>query len=266
MLAPAAIEKIREQTFVAEIEYHLELGSTNDLALELVQRDDYATPLLVLAENQTAGRGRGSNRWWGGEGALTFSLLLEPAAASLPKQASPRVSLATGLAVQKGLAELLPDADIGLKWPNDVYLGYRKVAGILVEVPPSRPERLVIGIGINVNNSFLVAPVGPRAIATSLFDATGSHFDLADVLIHVLKQTAACLERLASADARLFEEWQSLCLLKGHPVRIESGSRQLVGICRGIDQEGALLLDTEAGVERAFGGVVTRIEPEGGAG
>jgi BirA family biotin operon repressor/biotin-[acetyl-CoA-carboxylase] ligase len=95
---------------------------------------------------------------------------------------------------------------------------------------------------------------------------TGSHFDLADVLIRVLRQTAACLQRLALADALLFEEWQSLCLLKGHLVRLESGSRQLVGICRGIDQEGALILDTDAGVERAFGGVVSRIEPERGTG
>ena len=87
------IAKIRAATFVAEVEHHAEVGSTNDRALQLAASDGRPTPTLVVADRQTLGRGRGANRWWADRGALTFSLVVEAAAWGLaPGSTSPRTS------------------------------------------------------------------------------------------------------------------------------------------------------------------------------
>ena len=260
--SPEAFERVHAESFVRQIEFHRELSSTNDLALQLAGRDDFQTPLLVLTENQTAGRGRSANRWWTNSGALTFSLVIEAVSVNLPAKRWPQVSLTAGLAVCEALGTFLPEARLGLKWPNDVYLKGRKLCGILVEVPPQRTSRLVLGIGINVNNSFRSASHELQAIATSLFDVFQNHFDLTDVLVPVLKQLARRLESLVAKDACLWNDWQQLCLLRGRTVHLEIGSGRIVGVCRGIDPDGALLLQTESGIERVFSGVVSRIEPD----
>ena len=255
--SPARLQQIRAESFVRQIEFHLQLPSTNDLALELAAGDDFDTPLLVLTERQTAGRGRGNNRWWATSGALTFSLLLDLPHSKQSVSQGPLVSLTVGLAVCDALRELLPQYDFGLKWPNDVMLSGRKVCGILVEVSP---PRLVVGVGINVNNSIRVAPGELQAIATSLFDITGNDFDPADVLIRVLAQCQLRLKRLSDGEGGLADDWQPLCALRGRTVHLLTGTRTTVGLCDGIDSNGALILKTESGIEKVVAGVVTRIE------
>ena len=105
--SPTDLERIVDETLIAHVDYHLAIGSTNDRALELTQQDDALYPLLVLAEAQTSGRGRGSNLWWSSSGALTFSVLLATEAAGLPTERWPQVSLTVGLAVCEALEELL---------------------------------------------------------------------------------------------------------------------------------------------------------------
>jgi BirA family biotin operon repressor/biotin-[acetyl-CoA-carboxylase] ligase len=243
-----------------QIEFHPELPSTNDRALELVAQGNVRTPLLVLTERQSAGRGRAGNRWWSDSGALTFSLVVQFPAANLPAQSCPQVSLAVGLAVCEVLERRLPGAQLGLKWPNDVYLDRRKVCGILVEVPPGKAETMVVGVGLNVNNSFASAPAQLQAIATSLFDATGRKHHLTDVLVQILGQVAERLQLLRQGGLDLSGHWESRCLLRGRTVRVTAGNQQTIGVCRGIDPQGALLLESSTGVERCFAGVVTWIE------
>src|SRR5262245_48689583 len=99
-------DRIRRETLVRQVEFHQEIGSTNTRALELVAAE-HLIPLLVLADRQTAGRGRGKNRWWSGEGALTFSLVIDAAAAGISANRWPNVSLAAGLAVAETVASLI---------------------------------------------------------------------------------------------------------------------------------------------------------------
>src|SRR5438034_451345 len=99
-----------------------------------------------------AGRGRGTNRWWSADGALTFSLVLEAPQERLPMSRWPQVALVAGVAVCEALERMAPRAEMRVKWPNDVYLAGRKICGILSESVPARRDRIVVGIGVNVNN------------------------------------------------------------------------------------------------------------------
>src|SRR5262245_50492595 len=124
------LARIAGSRLVAEVDSHHTLASTNDRALELATRGDPKLPLLVLAERQTLGRGRGANRWWSAPGALTFSLAIDGRLGTTPPQSLPPWSLAAGLAVCEALADLVPRGDWRVKWPNDIFLSGRKVGGI----------------------------------------------------------------------------------------------------------------------------------------
>ena len=255
------ISQIVAETFVKQVEFHAEIGSTNDRALDLAVADvSPQTPLLVWALQQTAGRGRGANRWWASEGALTFSLLLDSADLNLPQSRWPQVSLTAGLAVCAALQDLSPQADISLKWPNDVFFDGRKICGILVEIPPRQSGKLVIGIGINVNNSFDDAPPELLTKATALCDVSQRTWELSAVLIAIMQHLAEHLRRLSVSDPTLSARWDELCYLRGRTVQHQVGDRVTLGVCQGVDRDGALLLRTETDLVRVMGGVITQWE------
>lgn len=208
----------------------------------------------MLTARQTGGRGRGSNQWWFAEGALAFSLVVDAAGSSLPQERWPQIALTTGLAVCEALQQLYPPGIFGLKWPNDVYLGDRKLCGILVEAPSHR-GRVVIGVGINVNNSFTAAPLALQETATSLFDAAGAEFDLSETLIAVVRQMIGDMKALTKS-AKLSDRFSRCCLLTGRNVQIETGLRRIAGRCQGIDDDGRLLLQTAVGLQRIVSGTV----------
>jgi BirA family biotin operon repressor/biotin-[acetyl-CoA-carboxylase] ligase len=254
------LDRICRETFVRHVEFHRTLGSTNDRGLELAGRSDCECPLLVLAASQTAGRGRGVNRWWSAEGALTFSLVVDCNRFALTPVNRPKASLTVGLAVCETLSELLRDIHVGLKWPNDVFLNGRKSCGILIEALPLPADRLVIGVGLNVNNSLSAAPDTVRSVATSLIDEAGQSFELQGVLIRLLGQIEQNLQWLSDAGDDLRGRWRQYCVLQGHTVMLDVDDRHVVGVCRGIDRDGALLLQTGSGTKRFFSGIVTGIE------
>ena len=269
----ADLRRVQIETFVQQIEFRRELASTNDLALTLVEQDELSYPLLVLAEIQTAGRGRRANRWWSAGGALTFSLLLktdsplqadDSDAGQFPPHRWPLISMTTGLAICEALEELLPKVEIKLKWPNDVYIQGRKVCGILVETPRLRSGILVLGVGLNVNNSITRATeevsVEISKSASALCDVSGSPFPMADVLVGLLNKLRDRLDWIGVRDQELRERWRKRCLLTNRRIQVETDNRQLVGLCRGIDDEGALLLDTEEGKKQCFAGTITLLE------
>ncbi|TWU24527.1 biotin--[acetyl-CoA-carboxylase] ligase [Bythopirellula polymerisocia] len=261
--SPDELARIVADTFVARVDYHTELESTNNTALKLV-RDLPEIPVatLVLTEHQTAGRGRGENRWWSGEGGLTFSLLINCDALQIPPSRWPIISLTTGLAVCDAIDRELGDVKPRLKWPNDVYLRGCKVCGILVEVPDSRHARVVIGIGINVNNSAEHAPLELRGFAISLSDLAQRTLGPTDILISILQSLAGRLENLATGCLDLRKDWQKRCLLTGQTIQVEQDKRQLSGLCHGIDEDGALALETDLGLERCLSGTVTHFSKD----
>ncbi|HSG71822.1 MAG TPA: biotin--[acetyl-CoA-carboxylase] ligase [Planctomycetaceae bacterium] len=256
-LSQEDLDRLTRSTFLREVRYHTRLASTNTHALELLSVDRTVTcPSLIYAEEQTTGRGRGANRWWSNPGGLTFSLVLEIAPAGLTTEQTPLVSLLTGLSVMKACQTELPRADFSVKWPNDVYLSHRKLAGILVEVPPGRADMLVIGIGINVNNSFRDASPEIRNTAISLSEVGGREYDSLSLLERLLVSFEELLSELARGENVIEKNWPPHCLLTGKQTTLKSGPRLVTGLCLGVDARGALRLHTSRGEERFFGGTV----------
>ena len=253
------LPRIGAEPMVAEIAYRLEVGSTNDWALELAREGGHPLPLLVLATRQTQGRGRGANRWWSADGGLTFSLLLDTRRVLPAPDALPQLALVAGLSVCEALAPLAAGHEIRLKWPNDVLLGRHKVCGILVESPANPPERCVIGIGINVNNSFSEAPEELRRRAASLVDATGRRADLTNVLVQVLRRLADRFERFQAGSLALSSACRPWCCLTGRTIAIATGKCRVEGQCLGIDNGGALNIRTPQSDRRLFSGVVESV-------
>ncbi len=258
------LRKILEKTFVADVEHHATIGSTNQRAIECAALDRVELPLLILADCQTAGRGRGSNRWWTGPGSLAFSLLIGPELAGLPSRPasgcrrSTLVSLAAGVAVVEAVVPLLSGHEIGIHWPNDVMLDGRKLAGILIEVLSD--GKFVIGIGMNMNNTAVDAPEEVRPRVVTLRDVTGREHDSTELLMAILCQLQRQLVELALSPESVAGRTHELCLQRGKRLQIIQGEKQIEGRCLGIAADGALLLEIDGRPQAVYSGTVTRVE------
>lgn len=261
----AELQPLQEHAWLSSVEYHREISSTSDRALAWAGdagSDALLTPRLVLAGQQTAGRGRGKNAWWSREGALTFSLVLERTQLGLASEQLPQLSLATALGVCDALVEIFPAGKFQLKWPNDVYLNDRKLAGMLLEAPPARRDRVVVGIGVNVNNSLAAAPEEIRDVATSLVDAAQGEQRLVDVLLAILSALQVRYASLADRTLDLPRAWRERCWLQGEMVEVILGREHITGLCHGLDNDGALLVQRpgESAAQRLLSGTVRRCE------
>ena len=245
-----------QDTFLANVIHFRETDSTNTRAIELLaSSESVATPCLVYAESQSAGRGRGANQWWSASGSLTFSLIVDFKQTALSAAQIPLLPLLTGMAILKTGQSLLPDGTFQLKWPNDVFLADRKLAGVLIEVPSQSSGHAVIGVGLNVNNSFAGAPEQLLAIGTSLADQSRTEYRRIEVLRMLMREFDSLLDSFA-AGTGLIDQWPAYCLLTGKQITLRTGATSVTGRCQGVDINGALLLKTEAGLQRFFGGVV----------
>lgn len=217
-----------------------ECGSTNDEARRLALK---GAPHLsvVLTERQTAGRGRRGQAWAcpPGEG-LAFSLILRPREA--PALWS-RLALAAGLAMAEGLDGFGMSA--GVKWPNDVWVGGRKICGILVEADAGFA---VVGVGMNGNVTDF--PEGLAHPATSLALELGKRVSREEVLVSCLQRLEHRAGQIGAGFGDFLEAWSTRCVLTGNEVRLEAGGVQRTGRVEGISPQGELLLKTEKGLER----------------
>ena len=252
-----AAARLRAETFARTVEVHAELGSTNDRALALAA-DPPPLPAVILADRQTAGRGRGSHRWAAPAGALTFTLLLEPPGGRVegtPRDVSPLAPL-TGLVVAELAATLTPH-EVGVKWPNDVLLrdspGARwgKLAGVLCEAP--RPGLVAVGVGWNVNCDPADFPAGlPIA---SLRTPAGPH-DRVGVLVELLVRLEAAFAAFAD-DPRLdADRWAARDALAGRAVTVRAGGSVVRGTACGIAPDGALRVFDGTAVRAVRSGTV----------
>jgi len=248
------VARVVRETFLADAIHLPSVDSTNTRAAALAAEGRPKLPLLVLADEQTAGRGRGANRWWSGPGALTFSLLLDAETVGADSSRSPLVALATAVAVVGAVEPLLPDHPPGIHWPNDVMAGGRKLAGILVEVLPDRKH--VVGIGLHVNNATARAPAELQSTACALCDLTGRRHDRTALLIALLQGLERALDALRADRKVLAARADALCLQHGRTLTLRWGDRTAVGRCRGIAPDGALRLETGSGVECFYSGIL----------
>ncbi len=170
------------QTPVRSAMFFRTLASTNDYAKQLLtgeaaRESMLAFPLLISAEEQTAGRGRGSKKWWTGKGAIAVSLVLDLAEMELARDDLAPLSPLTAESVAETIRETVgPEHSLEVHPPNDVYLNGKKVCGILIESP--KPECAIFGIGINTNNSVANRPEEFKEVPIStILDETGRTTD-----------------------------------------------------------------------------------------
>jgi len=256
LLTPRAIHRAAQGTpFGQRVVHHFKTGSTmNDAALLAASGEPHGT--IVAAEEQTAGRGRFGRAWHSEKGAgLYFSMILRP---PLPAAAAPMLTLVAGLAVREAIAQTTGHA-ADLRWPNDVLLGDRKCAGILLELTaePERIKHVILGVGINVNQSEL--PTELKEEATSLRIACDRTFVRAEVLAAVLRALDRALARLLAPGGRAatvaeFERQSSFA--RGRRVQVEEGGEVVSGVTDGLDGAGYLLLrrDDTGAVEPVYTG------------
>ena len=203
--------------------HHRVTDSTNERAKELAATGaPHGT--LVTADEQTAGRGRQGRQWTAApRSAVLMSVVL--------REFDERLPLTAAVAVADALT-----AEATIKWPNDVWIGRRKVAGILVE---GRPQEgwAVLGVGLNVSTERFPAELAETATSLRL---AGIEADTEAVLAGTLRSLDAWL---GAPPARVLEAWRSLDALKGERVRWADGE----GIANGIDDSGALQVETPAG-------------------
>ena len=227
--------------------------STNS---ELMRRADQGAPTgsVIVADKQTAGRGRRGRTWLSqAEDSLTFSLLWRFTGSAGQLSG---LSLAIGVAIARGL-EKLGAQGICLKWPNDVLLrqanGYAKLAGILIELSSDRRgTQAIIGIGLN-----LQAPTGDLPQPAAGLSLAMHHLpDRHDILAALLAALAETLDAFAvDGFSSLKTEWQNHHAWQDQAVELlEDGRQQLAGICRGVDSDGSLLIETTAGIQRVLSG------------
>ena len=205
--------------------------------------------LTVQAREQTRGRGRGQRRWWSPPGAgLYLSLLLRPTIAAM--QAA-HITMLAALAVID-TCSAFGSLQARPKWPNDVLLQGRKLAGILSEqsLDGTRLRYIIVGIGLNVNTDFSGTPLAP--LATSLFMATGQAFAIEDVRDHLLAALANRYERY-QAGISPYEAWLRRLEPVGRQVIARRpGLPDLMGLVTGATPEGALLLRDAGGREHTI--------------
>lgn len=232
----------------APIEHLESLGSTSD---RLKERWRGGAPAwsVVLADQQTAGRGRHGHVWLSPPGNLYLSVLLGP---PITPRDAVLVPLAAGVAVAEGVAAFGLDAR--LKWPNDVVVADRKLAGMLAEgmAGPGSLEAIVLGVGVNVALDPSSLPPELLGRTTSLAAETARAIEPVEVAAEVLARLTVWYHALAQGDgARVLSAWRARSVpWWGKTVEVRSGGDVIRGVARGVDERGALLLDSDGG-ERA---------------
>lgn len=236
-----------------------ETDSTNRVALDLA-REGAPHGTTVVAEGQTAGRGRLGRRFFSPPYLnLYSSSVLRP---RLDTAEAPTLILTAGIAVAEAVAETLGDAgDVELKWPNDVLVGGLKTSGILMELgaEATRVAFLVLGIGVNLNVDRETFPEEFRRLATSLSSHAGRRIDRLAFARTLYRRLEQALDLHAERGfAALQPRFGAFFRMADRIVRVrELDGRELAGRCLGIDDDGALLLETPGGSTRVVAGDVT---------
>jgi BirA family biotin operon repressor/biotin-[acetyl-CoA-carboxylase] ligase len=224
------------------------LGSTNDALKTWSEAPEFT---CVVADEQTAGRGRRDRSWHSSAGeGLYLSILLRPRRSA---SSVPLISLMTAIAVAETLIDL-GAAGVDIKWPNDVLLNGRKVCGVLAEGVSAGPGsfRIVLGVGVNLNHDAF--PPEIEATATSIFLETGERREVDDVRDRLLARIAHWYDRWSSGEtAAITDRWRSLSsYAQGQLVEVMLDDEQLFGVTDGITSSGALRLKIDDGEVRTI--------------
>jgi BirA family biotin operon repressor/biotin-[acetyl-CoA-carboxylase] ligase len=270
LLLPEILDPlIRGTIFDGQLHHFYKIGSTNTAAMAAAAQGA-AEGSVFLAEEQTAGRGRGAHTWQSARSnGIYCSVVLRP---PLPPSEALVLSLAAGLAVRAAIEQVNERVSVDLKWPNDVLIRGRKVCGILTEMnaEATRVRYVVIGIGMNINQASF--PKEIESEATSLRLATGSEWSRVEVAAALLKsldrEYRRFIEEQKEEQKQKNDARQSILRrfagqsswVRGKQVRIEENGSRIEGITEGLDDRGFLLVRTSQRLQTILSGTVREVK------
>jgi BirA family biotin operon repressor/biotin-[acetyl-CoA-carboxylase] ligase len=256
LLLPEILRPLLRGTIFSEHIHHFyKIGSTNTAAMSAAA-EGAPEGSVYLAEEQTAGRGRGSHEWQSPRSTGIYcSTIVRPA---LPPSEVLVLSLATGLAVRAAIEQVDSRVSPDLKWPNDILIGGKKVSGILTEMnaEATRVRYIVVGVGINVNQASF-----PKELsATSLRLTTGSEWSRVELVAALLKsldrEYRALLNNPDAHESILRRFAENSSWVQGKVVRIDENGGAFEGTTEGLDQRGFLQVRTPQGLQTVLSGTV----------
>jgi len=237
-----------------EIHVYNRTSSTNDIALRYAQ-DKRNDGLAIFTEEQTAGRGRAGNKWHSKRSdSILCSILL-----FTNKLNAELLSLTCAVAVAEAIGKPFR-SPAKIKWPNDIMLNGKKVAGILLEAKPNKNENIsIIGIGLNCHQQKNDFPAELQQIATSIDIESHSIVDRIHLAKRLLGSIDHWLEAAEQNKREVIDQWHSLSIQLGHRVTLLFNGKKFAGNCTGIDPEKGLILHLDSGGIRMFDAAHTTI-------
>ncbi len=231
-----------------EIHLYHEVASTNTLAMEMAAQGAQEGA-VVIAETQTGGKGRLGRKWISPKGNLYLSVVLRPA---VPAHRAPLVTLMGAVAVASA-ARSQYGVQASIKWPNDVLISGRKVAGLLTEMSAEqdRIKHIVLGIGVDVNMNTAELPEEIRSRTTTLAAEAGRRIDRNDLLRQILSALDHQYQIFLKNDVDVIREWETLNMTTGSRVAVSGLGETITGLAHGIDREGRLIIMLDGGGIRA---------------
>lgn len=239
-----------------------ETDSTNRQA-KLLAGQGAPEGTIVMAESQTSGRGRRGRSWLSPAGqGLCLSIVLRP---PLTPAQAPQITLMTAVAVARTLKNSGVPANI--KWPNDILVEDRKIAGILTEISTEmdQVDWVIVGLGLNVNTTARQMPAAIRGQATSMQIQKGRSLSRTELLCDLLQNFEDCYEQLKKEGfGPIMEQWRRMSDIIGRQVHVDVMGTQHRGTVAAVDDDGVLILeDADGRTRRIFSGDVTRVRSQG---
>lgn len=240
------------ETIGKEIFYYEKLSSTQDIAYSLALKGAPEGG-VVVAQNQTQGRGRFKRKWVSPPGGIYLSCILKP---KISLTQIPKITFLGSLAALYALKKI-SSLDFSLKWPNDIFLEGKKIAGVLCEIAAEADKLnfVILGLGLNINTKDLPSS------ATSLFLHTGKYYSKVRILKEVLKELDTLyLKAKKKGFSFIVKEWEKYCFILGKKVSLKTGEDLITGIAKGLNKDGYLLIKDNRGfLRRLFSGEVVKV-------
>ena len=249
LLIPQEVQRRLFTKYIGkEVYYFPELKSTNIMAKEkaLHRAEEINEGTLIIAERQSAGKGRLGREWFSPAGGIWLSIILYP---QLPPSYIPRITLMTAVAVVKAI-KMCTQIESQIKWPNDILINKKKVCGILTEMSAELDiiNWIVVGIGINVNIDHREFPEDIHENTISLKEVLGKvvlRVKLVQIFLQEFEKYYESLKRREFSS--ILKEWKLYSHTLGRKIRVDMGKRIVTGEAVNINEEGALILKKEDG-------------------
>ncbi|WP_025026797.1 biotin--[acetyl-CoA-carboxylase] ligase [Caldalkalibacillus mannanilyticus] len=245
--ASTLLPKLSTKWLGHELHVYKEVESTQLIAQKLA-REGAPSGTIVIADTQLAGKGRLGRKWYSPPGTGAWlSLILRP---EIPVPSAPQLTLLAAVAILKGIRKVTP-LEAGIKWPNDVLINGKKVAGILTELSAEADQinHVIVGVGINVSQEEKDFPEELQQMATSLEQEQGESIDRNDLIVSVLKEWEELYEMyIQYGFSPIKTLWEAYTVSLGKEIVARTLQGQYQGLALGITDEGVLLLQDREGV------------------